>query len=149
MAGNPRRILIVEDQAILGMELELALVQAGHEVVGVARDRRQALLLAEVRRPELALVDLVLKDGHTGASAALSLVRNLGVGVLFLTGEPDLIPEGFAGAYGAVVKPYEAQSVVDAVAFGLRLRDGAELGPAPSALVCAPWLSSSGNGPAH
>ena len=149
MMAERRRILIVEDQAILGMELELALTQAGHEVVGVAHDRKQAILLAEVRRPELALVDLLLKDGRTGASAALSLVRNLGVDVLFLTGEPELIPEGFAGAYGAVVKPYEAHSVVDAVAFGLRLRDGEELGPIPSALVCAPWLSASGGSFAH
>ena len=56
-----RRILIVEDQAILGMELEFVLEGAGHRVIGIAVDTRQALGLAEATTPELAVVDINLK----------------------------------------------------------------------------------------
>ena len=53
-----RRVLIVEDQAILGMELEFVLERGGHDVAGVAFDSRQALALAVETRPDLAVVDI-------------------------------------------------------------------------------------------
>ena len=99
MSPSGRRILIVEDQAILGMELEFVLEQAGHDVVGVAFDSRQALALAVETRPDLAVVDINLKDGRTGISVAQKMALELGVTVLFATAEPELIPEQFAGAW--------------------------------------------------
>jgi DNA-binding response OmpR family regulator len=138
--GSVRRILIVEDQAILGMELEFVLEQGGHDVVGVAFDSRQALSLAIETRPDLAVVDINLKDGRTGVTVAQKMARELGVTVLFATAEPELIPEQFAGAYGVVVKPYSAPSVHAAVDFCLALRDGVDPGPAPRELRLAPWI---------
>lgn len=136
---EPRRVLIVEDQAILGMELEYVLAQAGHEVVGVAVDMRQALSLADSTKPELAVVDINLRDGPTGGNVAQAMAA-MGVTVLFATAEPDLIPEQFAGAYGVVTKPYSGPSVRLAVAYCLALRDGEDPGPVPPHLRLAPWL---------
>ena len=137
-----RRVLIVEDQAILGMELEFVLKQAGCQVVGVAIDARQAVALAAEARPDLAVVDINLKDGHTGVSVAQKIALELGVTVLFATAEPELIPEQFAGAYGVVVKPYSAPSVHAAVDYCLALRDGLDPGPAPRELRLAPWVAA-------
>jgi AmiR/NasT family two-component response regulator len=136
-----RRILIVEDQAILGMELEFALTEAGHVVVGVAVDTRQALSLAQGSTPDLAVVDVNLKDGPTGPKIAEAMAA-LGVTVLFATAEPELIPIQFAGAFGVVVKPYSAPSVQLAVDYCLALRDGLDPGPPPPYLQLAPWLTA-------
>jgi DNA-binding response OmpR family regulator len=141
-SSTRRRILIVEDQAILGMELEFVLEQGGHDVVGVAIDAREALSLAVETRPDLAVVDLNLKDGLTGVSVAQKVSAELGVTVLFATAEPELIPEQFAGAYGVLVKPYSAPSIHAAVAYCLALRDGVDPGPAPSELRLAPWIAA-------
>jgi len=145
---RPKRILIVEDQAILGMELELLLSHAGHEVVGVAVDSRQALALAEQARPDLALVDIRLKDGATGTTIAERMVAG-GITVLFVTAEPELIPSQFAGAFGVLMKPYSAPSVEQAVDYCLALREGEDPGPPPYPLRLAPWLSArlESNGP--
>jgi DNA-binding response OmpR family regulator len=140
-----RRILIVEDQAILGMELEFVLEQAGHHVVGVAFDSRQALALAVETRPDLAVVDINLKDGRTGVSVAEKMVSELGVTVVFATAEPELIPDQFGGAYGVVVKPYSAPSVHAAVDYCLALRDGIDPGPRPGELRLAPWIAAARN----
>lgn len=144
MASAVRRILIVEDQAILGMELEFALVEAGHEVVGIAADARQALALAAEMRPDLAIVDINLRDGRTGLSVAQKMASGLGITVLFATAEPDLIPAQFAGACGVVVKPYSSPSVHAAVNYCLALREGLDPGPTPQHLRLAPWIADRG-----
>lgn len=138
-----RRVLIVEDQAILGMELEFVLKQAGCQVVGIAIDARQALTLAAETRPDLAVVDINLKDGDDGVAVARVIAAEFGVTVLFATAEPELIPEAFAGACGVVVKPYSAPSVHEAVAYCLALRDGLDPGEPPQALRLAPWVAAS------
>ncbi|HTI68171.1 MAG TPA: response regulator [Caulobacteraceae bacterium] len=135
-----RRILVVEDQAILGMELEFALIDAGHEVVGIATDARHALALAIAAKPDLAIVDINLRDGRTGVAVAQKMASELGVTVLFATAEPELIPEQFGGAYGVVVKPYSSPSVHAAVEYCLALRDGFDPGPPPPHLRLAPWV---------
>jgi DNA-binding response OmpR family regulator len=138
--AGPRRILIVEDQAILGMELEFALQEAGHVVIGIAADARHALALAAAAKPDLAIVDINLRDGRTGLAVAQKMAVGLGVTVLFATAEPELIPEQFAGAYGVVVKPYSSPSVHAAVTYCLALRDGLDPGPPPPHLRLAPWV---------
>jgi AmiR/NasT family two-component response regulator len=64
MADGALRVLIVEDEPLLGMELEENVVSAGHEVVGWATGRVSAMALAEVRSPEFAFVDLRLRLGR-------------------------------------------------------------------------------------
>jgi len=134
-----RRILIVEDQAILGMELEFVLTNAGHQIVGIAVDTSQALTLADTSTPELAVVDVNLKDGPTGPKIAEAMAAR-GVTVLFATAEPELLPSQFAGAFGVVVKPYSAPSVQRVVDYCFALRDGLDPGPPPQHLHLAPWL---------
>jgi CheY-like chemotaxis protein len=141
-----RRILIVEDQAILGMELEFALTQAGHHVVGIAVDAAQALALAADAQPEFAVVDINLKDGPTGPSLARTMVRDFGITVLFATAEPELIPQEFAGALGVVGKPYSTPSIQSAVDYLLALRDGLDPGPTPPQLRLAPWIGAPNDG---
>lgn len=132
--------MIVEDQALLAMELELILGDCGCDVVGCAMDEAGALAIAERHRPDLALVDVNLLDGVTGPQIARQLVGDHGAAVVFLTANPEQIPEGFAGALGAVSKPFDEQTIKGVVAFARHFILHRTLGEAPRRFRLAPWL---------
>ncbi len=139
--AQPLRILIVEDQAILAMELEHVLTDAGHVVVGCAMDQVEALSLAEHAPPDVALVDVNLRDGPTGPDVARALVAAHQSVVVFLTANPEQIPEGFSGAIGALTKPFDDQTIRAVVAFAARFRQEKATDHPPGRLRLAPWLA--------
>lgn len=125
------RILIVEDEILVAMELESVLQDLGYEVVGIAPD------LGSARRHfdeeiDLALVDLNLRDGLTGPEIGENLGAK-GVTVLFVTANPRLLGEGIAGAIGVVTKPADEEMVRSAVTYALAVRTGEMVQP-PAAL---------------
>lgn len=134
--------MIVEDQAILAMELELVLADSGCDVVGCAMDTVGALTIAERERPDLALIDVNLLDGLTGPQIAQRVVSEYGTAVVFLTANPEQIPEGFAGALGAVCKPFDEQTIRGVVAFARQVIVHKTLGDAPRRFRLAPWLTT-------
>jgi len=136
------RVMIVEDQALLAMELELVLLDAGCEVVGVAVDTRGAFDVAERERPDLALVDVNLMDGMTGPQIAHRLVADHGAAVIFLTANPEQIPDGFSGALGAVCKPFDEQTIQGVVNFARQFITTRTVGTAPRRFRLAPWLKT-------
>ena len=136
------RVMIVEDQAILAMELELVLADCGCDVVGCAMDRAGAFAIADRERPDLALIDVNLLDGLTGPQIAQRLVSEYGSAVVFLTANPEQIPEGFAGALGAVCKPFDEQTIRGVVAFARQFIVHKTLGDAPRRFRLAPWLTT-------
>jgi two-component system, response regulator PdtaR len=83
---NPNRILIVEDEALLALELEETLEQAGFQVVGVTPTCGAALEWAERHSPDLVLMDIGLAGRRDGIEAAMILQRDFGIPSLFLTG---------------------------------------------------------------
>ncbi|KPF82664.1 hypothetical protein IP78_03475 [Brevundimonas sp. AAP58] len=134
--------MIVEDQAILAMELELVLNDLGCDVIGSAMDQAGALAVADRERPALALVDVNLLDGVTGPLIAQRLVADYGTTVVFLTANPEQIPEGFAGALGAVCKPFDAQTIKAVVAFAEQFILHRTVGQPPRRFRLAPWLTT-------
>ena len=133
--------MIVEDQALLAMELELVLADSGCSVVGCAMDRAGAMVLAERERPDLALVDLNLLDGLTGPLVAEALVKRFGAAVVFLTANPEQIPEGFAGALGVMAKPIDERTVNGVVDFAREFIVNQTVGTAPRRFQLAPWMT--------
>lgn len=132
--------MIVEDQALLAMELELVVGDSGCDVVGCAMDMASAFAVAERERPDLALIDVNLLDGMTGPQIAQRLVADHGAAVVFLTANPEQIPEGFAGALGAVCKPFDEQTVRAVVSFARQFILHRTLGDPPRRFRLAPWL---------
>ena len=98
------RVLIVEDELVIAIDVEASLTEEGHQIVGIARESETALALGHRLRPDLALVDIQLVDGETGPEIARHL-KDMGVPVLFMTANPDVLPSDMAGALGAVPKP--------------------------------------------
>jgi CheY-like chemotaxis protein len=114
---KPLRILIVEDEFLIALELECLLQDAGHDVVGIAASADEALALGQQFAPDLAFVDIHLADGLTGIDVARSLSDQHDVTVLFMTANAKRIPEDFAGARGVIAKPYTERGVKEALAY--------------------------------
>lgn len=128
------RILIIEDEALVAMELRFVLEDLGHEVVGTAADARTARSLVQETEVDLALVDIHLSDGPTGIDLGRELGQDLGVTVLFMTANPGMVRNGVAGTIGVLSKPTDERAVQTAVDYALRRRAGRPIEYAPPGL---------------
>lgn len=128
------RILIIEDEALVAMELRFVLEDLGHEVVGTAADARTARGLVQETEVDLALVDIHLSDGPTGIDLGRELGQDLGVTVLFMTANPGMVRNGVAGTIGVLSKPTDERAVQTAVDYALRRRAGRPIEYAPPGL---------------
>jgi CheY-like chemotaxis protein len=104
------KVLIVEDEIFAALHLETAIQELGCEVIGIAPDSESALELAETA-PDLAFVDLNLRDGLTGPQIARSLANQYGTKVLILTANPIEAGEPFEGLLGVVSKPWDETEI--------------------------------------
>ena len=114
---KPLRILIVEDEILIALELESLLQDLGHDVVGMAASSGEARSLGQELKPDLAFVDIHLADGPTGVDVARHLAAQHQVTVLFMTANTKRIPEDFAGAWGVIAKPYTERGVREALGY--------------------------------
>ncbi len=116
------RILIVEDEMLVAIELESVLTDLGYTVAGIAPDLQAAYAYFD-DHIDLALVDLNLRDGLTGPQIGAQLSEK-GVTVLFVTANPRLLGNGIAGAIGVITKPTDEEMVRSAVDYALAVRGG-------------------------
>ena len=126
------RILIVEDEMLVAMELESILEDLGHTPIGIAPDLQSAEQLAD-EPLDLALVDLNLRDGLTGPEIGRRLTQR-GASVLFITANPRVLGDGIAGTIGVLTKPTDEETVRAAVDFALKVRSGQSDAAPPPAL---------------
>lgn len=141
---EPLKVLIVEDEPLLAMDLEAQLREMGHTVIGMASDAEAALRLAEGQRPDLALIDLNLHDGLTGPQIASELSRGKGMIVVFVTGSPHQIPPDYAGAIGAITKPWSPEAL-EQVMLLVRAQRRDSIDP-PEADLSLVWMAPSFQG---
>ncbi|MGV3579138.1 response regulator [Brevundimonas sp.] len=128
------RILIIEDEALVAMELRFVLEDLGHEVVATAADAKTARSIAAENEIDLALVDIHLSDGPTGIDLGRDLGSDMGVTVVFMTANPGMVREGVRGAIGVLSKPTDERAVQTAVDYALRRRKGQPVDYAPPEL---------------
>ncbi|MEH3116544.1 MAG: response regulator [Methylorubrum populi] len=121
---GPLRILVVEDEVLIALELECLLEDLGHVSVGVAGCSTDAIALGRSTAPDVALVDIHLVDGPTGVEVARQLSADPRTTVLFMTANAKRIPPDFAGALGVIAKPYSERAVASALAYVARCRAG-------------------------
>ncbi len=141
--AEPLSVLVVEDEAIVALELEMAVQDAGHEVAGIAGDLKEALEIAADGPVDLALVDINLRDGRTGVEIAHRLKAQHGTLVMFLTANPDLAPRDTDDALGVYPKPYDIAAVVELIAFAAELKRHNRLGQPPRRLQLSDWARAA------
>lgn len=146
MKQNDRklRVLIVEDEILLSIELEYVLQELGHEIAGVAASSREALDLAAETNPDLVLVDIHLSDGPTGVDLASRLCENGHTRCVFMSANVNRILADYAGAVGYIGKPYTENGFKSAITY---LREGIFDPPPgkkrPHSLTLAPSFQSA------
>lgn len=123
------RILVVEDEIFVAIEIEHVIEEMGFTPVGIAADRRSALALAD--DVDVALVDLNLQDGPTGANIGRILAQTHGVTVLFMTANPSQLGDGVPGTIGVLAKPVADGDLRAAVAYAVARHQMRDAVPPP------------------
>ncbi|NGM51619.1 response regulator [Caulobacter sp. 602-2] len=139
MPGRALDVLIVEDEVLLAAELEFLVQEVGYHPVGCAMSSDEAVDLAKSLHPDLALVDVHLRDGPTGVEVVRKIHDDCGCVALFMTANVKRLPEDFAGACGVIGKPYSEHGVKTALAYlAVCLEEGHAPGLPPVGLELAP-----------
>jgi CheY-like chemotaxis protein len=87
-------VLIIEDEAIVALDLERLVRELGHHVTGVAATRSEASAIVAAQRPGLVLADVRLADGSSGVDAVGDILSHLDIPVIFITAFPDRLLTG-------------------------------------------------------
>lgn len=113
------KVLVVEDEIFVAIELENLLYDLGHKPVGIAAESRKALELGE--QAELAFVDINLVDGPTGIEVGKALAAQ-GTTVVYMTANPAQLGDGVPGTLGVLPKPVETNELRQAIEYAVALR---------------------------
>ncbi|MFC0385430.1 response regulator [Muricoccus vinaceus] len=127
-----QRVLIVEDEILIALDLAAVLEGMGFEVVGTAADAAAALAAAQ-DGVDIALVDVNLRDGPTGPALGETLAKEWGATVIYLTANPRQVAPGISGPVGILPKPFTDAALDGTVRFAVSLREGRATRP-PAAL---------------
>ncbi|MFO0598912.1 MAG: response regulator [Myxococcaceae bacterium] len=118
-----RRIVIVEDEGILALDIERHLRSRGFDVVGVAADSQSALSLIEETRPDLVLMDIRIQGDVDGIETARAIGDRFDLPVVYLTAhsDPGTIERAQRTApLGYLVKPFKKPDLENVVGIALR-----------------------------
>ncbi len=114
-AQNSVRILVAEDEALIRMDLVEMLREAGYEVVAEAADGAQAIELAQLHKPDLAILDVKMPV-LDGISAAEKIIDIAPVLMLTAFSQRELVERARdAGVMAYVVKPFSIGDLVPAI----------------------------------
>lgn len=106
------RILIIEDEPLIAMDLESAVTSIGHSVVGVARTRSEAVAKFAELEPGLVLADVQLADGSSGLDAINDILGSAQLPVVFITAYPEQVLTGLRPEPTFLIpKPFQHETI--------------------------------------
>jgi DNA-directed RNA polymerase specialized sigma24 family protein/CheY-like chemotaxis protein len=106
------KVLVIEDEPLIGLDLETIVTEIGHEVVGIAPTRTEAVNMARSSRPGLVLADVQLADGSSGIDAVNDILTDINVPVIFITAYPERLLTGErAEPAFLITKPFRPEMV--------------------------------------
>lgn len=138
----PLNVLIVEDEALLAMDIEAMIVDAGHRVVGEAASLREVRAMTLAKAPHVAFVDIQLAEDSNGLDVCTYIHKKwASTAVVFVTANPGKIPVDFCGAYGVIPKPFSRSGLMLAMRY---LEEGVcdppPVSPRPSSFLASPEM---------
>ena len=122
-AQDALALLVVEDEAVVAMDIAGQLRDMGYRVCGCVDNGRDAIARARADRPDLVLMDVVLKGDMDGIAAAAAIGAELQIPILFLTAySDDQTVDRAAGAmpYGYLTKPFQGRELRAVIEVALR-----------------------------
>lgn len=138
------KVLIAEDELMIADLLEEMLMTSGYEVCGIARTVDEGVALAELHRPDLAVLDVRLAHGGRGPEIARRLRGRVPLGILYATGD-DARHSTLTLADGAasIAKPYRTEDIARALAIVQELATvGSTTKPLPLGFRLLPELAT-------
>lgn len=110
------RVLIIEDEPIIAMDIETIVAGLGHGVVGIASTHREAMAMMATEAPGLVLADIQLRDGSSGIDSVRQILAHNPVPAIFITGFPERLLTGERPEPTFLItKPFQAASVRAAI----------------------------------
>ena len=88
------KVLIVEDEPIIALDLENLVTELGHKVVAIAATKDDAVAKAKSERPGLVLADINLGEGGSGIDAVSEILASFDIPVIFITAYPEKLLTG-------------------------------------------------------
>lgn len=114
------KVLIIEDEPIIALDLTRVVRELGHTVVGTAATRSEAVALARQTHPSLVLADVRLADGSNGIDAAHDILEDMDIPVIFITAFPEHLLTGDKPEPAFLItKPFREEAVKALVAQAL------------------------------
>ena len=107
------RILIVEDEAIVAIDIQSTLKALGYDVPAIAFSGEEALQKTEELHPDVVLMDIVLRGQMDGIEAAQQIYERFGIPSIFMTGYSEEIVEQLNTGKPclSVMKPVEEEEL--------------------------------------
>ncbi|MEO6904226.1 MAG: response regulator [Bacteroidia bacterium] len=103
-------ILVVEDESIVAKDIQNSLKKLGYEVVGVCATGEDAIKKTEELKPDLILMDIMLKSEMSGIDAATQIREKFNIPIIYLTAYADestLNKAKVSEPYGYIIKPFK------------------------------------------
>jgi len=116
--NSPAKILIVEDEMIIGANISLQLSKLGYEVTGIESRGEAAIAHVKHNRPDIVLMDIQLKGELDGIETAIKMQKDMNIPVIYLTANAD--DENFERAkstrpYAFISKPFKKLDLQHAI----------------------------------
>lgn len=119
------RVLIIEDEPVIALELKSIVESLGHTVVGTADRERDAIAIADRTKPNLVLADIQLRGEDSGIEAAREIIKRHPVPIIFITAYPERLLTGKGVEPTFIIsKPYDPSMVRAAVSQALHVASG-------------------------
>lgn len=107
---SKNNILVVEDEAIVSKDIQQSLKKLGYNIVGASATGEKAIELANEHKPDLVLMDIMLKGDMSGIDTAEKIKETLNIPVIYLTAYADentLSKAKVTEPYGYIIKPFK------------------------------------------
>lgn len=111
------KVMVIEDEAIIAMDIVDIVSDVGHRVTGIARTRKEAVELASRDKPDLILSDIQLADDSSGVDAVNDILAQFSdIPVIFITAYPECLLTGERPEPAFLItKPFAEEQVRSAV----------------------------------
>ena len=119
---NKAKILVVEDESIVALDMQSRLAALGYDVVGIAASGEEAIDLVKRTAPELILMDIKLQGDMDGVDAAEAIHKTADIPVIFVTAFADertLSRAKVTHAFGYILKPFQEREVLISIEMAL------------------------------
>jgi PAS domain S-box-containing protein len=116
------KVLVVEDENIVGIDLKQTLIKLNYDVIDVVRTGEAAIKKATENKPDIILMDIMLDGKITGIEAAVKIKEEIDVPIIYLTAYADektIQSAKLTDSFGYVLKPYAEQSIHSSIEMAL------------------------------